>query len=200
MVVADGSSGTITVSTTEREAAGSHAEYVGLSHLVTYERVDAMHMPYAQGSFDAAWAMESLVHMADPPAAVREINRVLTFGAPFVLTDLVELQPMPEEVRARWVAQSMAFSLQTPDALLELLRDGGFEITEVHDLTSQVQQTHTRRSELVSTRRADLLEREGEKLPLGLASSANTGDEQDYQEYFAYLGYALIVARAGLAP
>jgi 2-polyprenyl-6-hydroxyphenyl methylase/3-demethylubiquinone-9 3-methyltransferase len=47
------------------------------THLVTYTRGDAYHLPYANASFEAVCAMDFLEHVAEPAHVVKEAARVL---------------------------------------------------------------------------------------------------------------------------
>jgi malonyl-CoA O-methyltransferase len=46
-----------------------------------------LHLPFAPGSFDAAYAVESFEHVLNPLGALREVHRCLTPGGCFVIID-----------------------------------------------------------------------------------------------------------------
>ena len=49
---------------------------------------NAMDLPFADASFDGAYAIESLVHMDNRPTALANIARVLRPGSKLVIADL----------------------------------------------------------------------------------------------------------------
>ena len=60
-------------------------EYLGRSDRFIYVAADAYHLPFQAGVFDAATMIRVLHHMADVPAVLREIQRVLARDACFIL-------------------------------------------------------------------------------------------------------------------
>jgi SAM-dependent methyltransferase len=48
---------------------------------------DAHQLPFASGSFDGAWADRTFQHLADPPAALAELARVVRPGGRVVVAD-----------------------------------------------------------------------------------------------------------------
>jgi ubiquinone/menaquinone biosynthesis C-methylase UbiE len=59
--------------------------HLGTGERYIYVAADIYHLPLADGSCDAAVMERVIHHMADVPAALTEIRRVLAPGAPFVL-------------------------------------------------------------------------------------------------------------------
>lgn len=57
-------------------ATASHGEVAN----VTFETASAYSLPFADASFDVAYGHQVLQHLADPIAALREVNRVLRPG------------------------------------------------------------------------------------------------------------------------
>lgn len=58
---------------------------LGRSKHYIYIAADVYTLPFTDGLFDAATMIRTLHHMADAPAALREIHRVLAAGAVFIL-------------------------------------------------------------------------------------------------------------------
>ncbi|RJP35461.1 MAG: methyltransferase domain-containing protein [Actinobacteria bacterium] len=60
-------------------------EAEGFSAASTHLLADAENLPFASGSFDAAFTVASLHHLPDPLTSLREVRRVLKPGGIFVL-------------------------------------------------------------------------------------------------------------------
>jgi SAM-dependent methyltransferase len=60
-------------------------EQLGRDERFVYVAADAYHLPFRPGVFDGATMIRVLHHFADVPAVLREIRRVLTPGAVFIL-------------------------------------------------------------------------------------------------------------------
>ena len=64
------------------------AAHPALTSRVVFERGDATTLAFPRGTFDFAYELNVLHHIADYPRALREVFRVLRPGAPFLLQDL----------------------------------------------------------------------------------------------------------------
>jgi ubiquinone/menaquinone biosynthesis C-methylase UbiE/uncharacterized protein YbaR (Trm112 family) len=60
-------------------------ERLGSSGRYLYVAANIYRLPFARGVFDAATMIRTLHHMADPPAALRQVRQVLQPGAAFIL-------------------------------------------------------------------------------------------------------------------
>jgi ubiquinone/menaquinone biosynthesis C-methylase UbiE/predicted RNA-binding Zn-ribbon protein involved in translation (DUF1610 family) len=60
-------------------------ELLGASNRYTYVAADIYRLPFVDGLFDAATMIRVLHHMADAPAALRQVRNVLHPGASFIL-------------------------------------------------------------------------------------------------------------------
>ncbi|GID61404.1 SAM-dependent methyltransferase [Actinoplanes couchii] len=122
----------ITISAGQVEQANDRARREGLADRVSFQVADGTGMPFADDSFDAVLAFESILHM-DRDRALREVSRVLRPGGRLVATDLVE-RADPDQVTAP------ANATFTPLPLLaqyrRLLKDTGLEPVELLDLTA----------------------------------------------------------------
>ncbi|HEY8979427.1 MAG TPA: class I SAM-dependent methyltransferase [Streptomyces sp.] len=123
----------VTISTTQVGLARSTAEAAGIGHLTRFQHADATALPHPDRSFDAAWAVESLLHMGEVHRALAEIRRVLVPGSPFVVSDMI--------LRAPETGHHRHSVPRLLPHLLALLRDTGFHVETVTDLDA-----HLRRS------------------------------------------------------
>ncbi len=85
---------------------------VGVSPRYIYVAADAYRLPFVDGLFDAATMIRVIHHMADAPAALREVRRVLEPRAAFVL-EFANKQNL--KAIARWVAGRQAWSPFSPE-------------------------------------------------------------------------------------
>lgn len=87
----------ITVSSLQLAQATARAQQSSVANLVQFELVDAMALPYADGSFHAVWAFESIFHMPSRVQVFREMARVVRSGGRIVVADFVTQRPMTDE-------------------------------------------------------------------------------------------------------
>jgi SAM-dependent methyltransferase len=73
-------------------------------------RADALRLPFASGSFDAAVTVNMLYHLRDPPAAIREAHRVLRQGGQFIAT-VISRHDSPE-LAAIWKPAASTFDAE----------------------------------------------------------------------------------------
>ena len=102
---------------------------------------DWMDNDLADGSFDAALAIESLEHMTDPVAALREIARVLAPGGRLLIGSWTANR-MDRRLESIRRAGGLPGLLGT-DEFLHALRGAGFQIENVVDLSERVARTWT---------------------------------------------------------
>lgn len=121
------------------EAATGRAEREGLMARVAFRVVDAsQRLPFADESFDVVFCNDSINHLADRAAVLQDWHRVLRPGGRLLVTDpiVVTGQLSNEEIRLR---SSIGFFLFTPVGCNErLLREAGFTLDEVRDVTEAV--------------------------------------------------------------
>jgi ubiquinone/menaquinone biosynthesis C-methylase UbiE len=105
---------------------------------VRIDEGDALQLPYADGTFDAAVSVQVYEYVADMPRALTELRRVLRPGgrALIVDTDWDSLvwhthdRELHRRVTAAWDQHLVHPHL--PTVLARLLRDAGFTVTAQH--------------------------------------------------------------------
>ena len=68
----------------------------GLASRIQAERIDAKHLPYAVGSFDAVISNSIVHHIPEPRAVFTEMRRVLRSGGVLFVRDLLRPQSLAE--------------------------------------------------------------------------------------------------------
>ncbi|MDM4718662.1 methyltransferase domain-containing protein [Micromonospora sp. WMMA1363] len=125
----------------------------GIHERTRFAQADVTALPFPDAHFDAALALEVLVHVPDKAAALAAAHRVLRPGGRLVLAELILARSMSAEQERIWSAMPMS----TPPAAgeyLDQVRAAGFAVDEALDATP-----HIRRSFQV-TREAVARERE----------------------------------------
>lgn len=133
----------ITVSQEQVTEANRYAKERGLEGRVSFELIDAMHLPFDSESFDAAWAFECLFHMPDRAEVVRQIARVLRPGARFTLTDSFPRTPYTHEESELLLGGFHANSFILPDEYRSLMAESGFEVKQLVDISENNSHTYT---------------------------------------------------------
>jgi O-methyltransferase StaMB len=130
----------VTVSAEQVKRATALAEREGVGGLVTFQHANAMELPFEADSFDAAYALESIIHM-DRVTALREFGRVVRPGGNIVFTDLFQRAPKPVG-QPSVIDQLVALWLLTEPIEMydygQVVRDSGLQLWEVKDITEQV--------------------------------------------------------------
>ncbi|GAQ51815.1 SAM-dependent methyltransferase [Streptomyces acidiscabies] len=131
----------ITISTSQVRIATDHAARAGLDHLARFQYADATALPFTDHAYNAAWAVESLLHIPDTHRALTEIHRVLAPGSPFVISDMI--------LRAPDRAEHAHSSITPLPELLALLDTTGFRTTRIIDLDDHLSRSlHRLRTDL----------------------------------------------------
>ena len=108
----------------------------GQAERVTFHLAPATALPFAAGTFDAAWHLHVAMNVADKAAMYGEIFRVLKPGARLAIDDPVRGEgdirfPLP------WAATAEASYLWNESDLAAQLRASGFVDLEIVDVTDQ---------------------------------------------------------------
>ena len=139
------------------------AEARGLSRRARFEVVDAgQPLPFPDASFDAVVSNDAMCHIANRAAVLRDWHRLLRPGGRALFTDAMVLTGIVshEELATR---SSIGFYLFVPPGVNEaLLREAGFVVVEVQDVTANAAEIAARWHDARVRHREALLAREGE--------------------------------------
>lgn len=162
-----------------------------MSDRVTFEHCDVMELSCDTESFDAAWALESLCHVADRRTALANIARVLRPGGRLVLTDFYERAPVaPDRQHAvdRYYRDFMMGPMVGPDGYPRLLREAGLLFGEQTDISDEtMRRTFTLLSARIGSGKSRLEDRFGDEM----VEQFDPADMVDVWE----LGYLVVVGQ-----
>lgn len=117
------------------ELARALAEFVDLQDLVTYVQGDALHLDFADSSFDHAWTQHVAMNIADRRRLYSDIRRVLRSGGRFGIYDVVRGENEPVVYPLPWARRAEDSFLVSPDEMRELLVSAGFREVAWRDVT-----------------------------------------------------------------
>jgi 27-O-demethylrifamycin SV methyltransferase len=179
------------ISVSERQVARANerAQAAGVADRVSFELVNAMELPYADESFDRAWAVESMLHMPDKVRVMSQVARVLRPGGAFPIADMVYREPEDggTDRRARY---STAYATLTPlKDYAGLIERAGLVAEDVSDVTRETSRTSAAFTAGLRSRREQLVAAVGTQgYELVVGNSEALG-------HLSGLGYVLITVR-----
>lgn len=155
----------ITIDPGEVELSNRRAAEQGLTGQVEFEHADALALPYPDDSFDAAVAIESLIHMDRVPA-LREIARVVRPGGAIVISDLLQREELAaaEQAELAKILEAMALTpINTLDSYRDLVSASGLTLLELADITPHTHRTGSAMAESAKENYDDLVGRFGDE-------------------------------------
>ncbi|GAA2870929.1 27-O-demethylrifamycin SV methyltransferase [Streptosporangium fragile] len=130
----------------------------GVESLVSFERCDALAMPYPRDAFDGVLVFESTPHFLLEPLFT-EIVRVLRPGGRVVLEAPFLRVPVTEDIGPRLAAYFEMFqvvSIESRESYAETLRAAGLRVDAVEDLTEHTEPFYGRILARLDTLHAEL--------------------------------------------
>ncbi|MGH4034155.1 SAM-dependent methyltransferase [Actinomycetota bacterium Odt1-20B] len=97
---------------------------------------DAMALAYPDVSFDAAWSIDCVPHLADRPLGLREALRVLKPGGHVLLTEFTSRGTPSQEESAAYETLWTCPPLTSFTALLGDIEETGFDVVQVQEMTA----------------------------------------------------------------
>ncbi|MBM7114717.1 methyltransferase domain-containing protein [Archangium primigenium] len=183
----------VTVSQVQVDQGNQRAAAAGLGERVRFQYADAMSLPFEDGAFQAAWALESLLHMPARAQVLREMRRVVVPGGRIGISDMIYRTPLTSDeasfIRGAFLMQS---AISLPD-YRTLLAESGLEVEEVLDISTNTLPTlpHLMKS----------FEHHNETLRAAMGEAAMSQLREAWVQaaelYRRSLGYVLIIARRG---
>jgi ubiquinone/menaquinone biosynthesis C-methylase UbiE len=123
------------------EIARQRASERGLDDLTHFEVADAMSLPFADGSFDAAYVFDAGCHMPDKAAFCREAARVLRPGGCFLGLDWFKKDGLSQQDEEKYIEPICRLhSVPHLSGLTEFrghLAGTGFEVQLVEDVAAK---------------------------------------------------------------
>ncbi|MEI7031034.1 SAM-dependent methyltransferase [Streptomyces pratensis] len=128
----------ITLSPYQARQAAELAEAYGLADSVDFQVHDMLDLSFPEGSFDAAYAIETVCHAQDRTDVFSGLARVLRPGGMVTVTDFLLVRPLESEDHRSLVEDAMKNYQQGPmltrSAYEECVRAGGLEVVEFLDI------------------------------------------------------------------
>jgi SAM-dependent methyltransferase len=110
---------------------------VGLDHLIEVYQVDALDLPFAEGSFDVVASQHVQMNVSDKARLYREARRALALGGRLALWDVTAGPSQPLRFPVPWADSAELSHLVTPEELRTLVTDAGLEVIAWNDLTGR---------------------------------------------------------------
>ncbi|MBR8743591.1 cyclopropane-fatty-acyl-phospholipid synthase family protein [Nocardiopsis sp. MG754419] len=127
----------VSISREQVKRATELAEKADFASRLEFQHGDAMRLPFADASFDAVVAIESIFHMPDREQVLAEIARVLKPGGRITLTDFFARGPIPDDQKeaVERCLRDFIMTLADVDDYLPMLRRAGLRVVELWDIS-----------------------------------------------------------------
>jgi len=169
--VAQRSGGRVTGISVSREQvlrATGRAEAAGLSDRVSFRYGNVLDLDFADGSFDAALAIDVYPHLADRQRAFHETARVLRPGGRLLVSEFTLRGTPSAEQSAAFRRTWFCVPPTTPAKTLERAAAAGLELVRAENLTQNLAFSGELMGLLYTDRRDEVVERYGPELAAGM--------------------------------
>ncbi|KAL1922712.1 uncharacterized protein VTP21DRAFT_10251 [Calcarisporiella thermophila] len=133
----------ISISESQVKQATENAIKSGMAGQVSFEFADAMDLPFPPNSFDAVWALESIIHM-DRLKTLQQVAKVLRPGGRLVLTDIfchASNSPQVNETIETFRRGFMMSPLASLEEYPELISKAGLKLDRLIDISNNTKKT-----------------------------------------------------------
>jgi sarcosine/dimethylglycine N-methyltransferase len=113
-------------------------EEEGLDRLIEVVDGSFEDIPYPDGSFDAVWSQDAILHSGDRVRVLEEVGRVLKAGGDLVFTDPMQADDCPAGVLKPILERIHLETLASPEFYLKTAERLGMERVSFEDLTPQL--------------------------------------------------------------
>lgn len=124
--------------------ANSRAEALFVDDQVRFVHGDPREMSFADDTFDAAWAVETLPHLGNRVEVLREIARVVKPAGVVVVSDFVQRRPVPQDVLDELQPVLATYEIDGLPSFAgypKLLASAGLQVVELLDLSAETRKT-----------------------------------------------------------
>jgi N-methyltransferase StaMA len=135
----------ITVSQQEVDRASELAAGSPVADRVTFRLADAADLPEDLGTFDAVFAIESLLHLSDQAAALARLRRFVRPGGRLVIADLCQREPFTgagEAVLAGMVRTLEIAGVNSEQEHRANVERSGWDLLELLDIGENVRPSY----------------------------------------------------------
>ena len=113
---------------------------------VDYRRGDALDLPFADASFDAAWSQNAAMNIADRDRLYREMRRVLKSGGRLALQEVAAGPGGPPHFPVQWARVPAISFLYSAGETRAKLEAAGFRVVTWQDTTPEALESAARRT------------------------------------------------------
>jgi len=110
-------------------------DLTGLGKKVNYEVASALAMPFEKETFDAAITIHTAMNIPERGILYREISRVMKPGGTLCIYDVMKKSDENFSFPVPWAQSADTSHLTSPEEMLTLLDDAGFDVRDVDDRT-----------------------------------------------------------------